>query len=63
MYYIDYKWDLYPDKIVLDNEINVDKLDWKNGDIFQLINIDSKVMLVKIDPIVAFVQGYNINRE
>lgn len=54
MLYIDYNWDLYPDKIVLDEEINTDKLGWKGGDFFRFVNINGKQMLVKVTDIEKF---------
>jgi hypothetical protein len=61
MKHFDYDWDLYQDKIVLDTELNTDRLGWKHGDHFKFINVDGKQMLVKVDPLVAFVKGYNTN--
>lgn len=61
MRYLDYEWDLYPDRIVLDNDLNVDRLGWKAGDHFELKNIDGKVILIKVNPVVAFVNGYEVN--
>jgi hypothetical protein len=58
MKYIDYDWDLHHDKIVIDSDINIDKLGWKAGDHFELININGKVILQKVDPVVKFVKGY-----
>ncbi len=58
MKYVDYDWDLHKDKIVLDREINIDKLDWRAGDLFQIRNVDGRVELVKVDPVVKFVKGY-----
>ena len=59
MLHIDYRWDLHMDKIILDEELNTDRLGLKNGDHFKFINVDGKQMLVKVDPLVAFVKGYN----
>lgn len=56
MLYVDYAWDLSPGGILLDEEINVDKLGWKKGDYFELKNVNGRVMLVKVDPLVAFVR-------
>lgn len=56
MLYVDYTWDLSSGGILLDEEINVDKLGWKNGDYFELKNVKGRVMLVKVDPLVAFVR-------
>ena len=58
MKYMDYDWDLQPDRIVLDQELNIDKLGWRAGDHFELKNINGQVQLVKVDPIVKFVKGY-----
>jgi hypothetical protein len=58
MKYADYDWDLHKDRIVLDQELNIDKLEWKSGDHFEVRNIDGRVELVKVDPVVKFVKGY-----
>jgi hypothetical protein len=63
MLHFDYNWDLHPDKIVLDSELNTDKLGWKGGDMFKFINKDGQQMLVKVDPVVAFTNGYQTNKE
>jgi hypothetical protein len=57
MKYIDFDWDLQKDKIVLDQEIDIDKLGWKVGDHFEVKNIDGRVELVKVDPVVKFIRG------
>jgi len=61
MKHFDYDWDLRPDKIILDSELNTDKLGYKHGDLFKFINIDGRQMLVKVEPIEAFVRGYKPN--
>jgi hypothetical protein len=61
MLYLDYSWDLNSSGIILDQELNTDKLGWKGGDVFQLVNINGRQMLRKIDPVVAFSQGYKQN--
>ena len=38
MLYVDYQWDCSPSGIILDEEFDADKLGWKGGDYFQLIN-------------------------
>lgn len=63
MKHYDYDWDLYPNMIILDQELNIDKLGWQAGDHFQLKNINGKSMLVKLDPVVAFCNGYEVNNE
>ena len=60
MKYYDYEWDLEPHRILLDEELNVDALGWKGGDYFQVKNVEGRVMLVKVDPIVQFlIDGAN----
>jgi hypothetical protein len=58
MKYFDYDWDLHKDKIVLDREINIDKLEWQAGDLFEVRNVNGRVELVKVDPVVKFFKGY-----
>jgi hypothetical protein len=61
MLHFDYNWDLHPDRIILDAELNTDKLGWKGGDVFKFINIDGRQMLVKLDPVEQFSKGYPVN--
>jgi hypothetical protein len=61
MKHFDYEWDLDPERILLDRELNTDKLGYKHGDMFKFTNIDGQQMLVKVDPVVAFTQGYQVN--
>ena len=56
MLHFDYSWDLGPNGIILDNELNVDRLGWKGGDYFQLVNIDGRCHLKKVDPLVKFIK-------
>jgi len=58
MKYYDYDWDLQKDKIVLDREINIDKLEWQAGDHFEVRKIDGRIELVRVDTVVKFVKGY-----
>jgi hypothetical protein len=58
MKYLDFDWDLRKEKIVLDQAINLDKLEWRSGDLFELRNINGTVELVKLDPVVKFIKGY-----
>jgi hypothetical protein len=39
MKYFDYDWDLHKDRIVLDRELDIDKLEWRAGDHFEVRNI------------------------
>ena len=60
MLYYDYTWDLEPNRILLDEELDIDKLGWKAGDFFQIKNVNGRAMLVKMDPLVKFIkQGEN----
>ena len=61
MKYIDYSWDLEPNRILFDEELNIDKLGWKHGDCFKVTNIDGRAMLVKMDPVEQFAKGYKVN--
>jgi hypothetical protein len=56
MKHFDYEWDLHPDRIILDEELNTDKLGWKGGDYFQFVNVNGRQMLVKVDPLVKFIK-------
>ena len=56
MKHYDYDWDLEPDRIILDKELNIDKLGWRHGDCFKVINTDGRAMLVKLDPVVKFIE-------
>jgi len=58
MLYVDYNWDLRQDKILIDPEIDIDRLGWKNGDCFEVKNNNGKVVLEKVEPIVKFIKGY-----
>ena len=61
MIYVDYTWDLHPSGIIFDEELNIDKLGWKSGDVFEITNVNGKAMLRKIDPVVAFNKGFKVN--
>ena len=61
MRHFDYEWDLDPRRIIIDRELNTDKLGYKHGDVFKFINIDGQQMLVKLDPVEQFVRGYKVN--
>lgn len=63
MFYLDYSWDLSPSGIILDAELNTDKLGWKSGDMFEFVNINGRQILRKVEPVKAFSQGYKLNKE
>jgi hypothetical protein len=58
MKYIDYEWDLRKDKIVLDRELDIDKLEWRAGDHFELQNVNGQMQLIKVEPLLKFIKGY-----
>ncbi len=59
--YIDYDWDCSPTGIILDEEFDSDKLGWKGGDVFKLININGRQILRKLDPVEQFAKGHRVN--
>lgn len=56
MKYYDYEWDLEPNRILLDAELDVDRLGWKAGDYFKVANFNGRAMLVKVDPLEKFLR-------
>ena len=56
MKHYDYDWDLEPWGIKFDPELNIDKLGWNAGDCFKIKNVDGRAMLVKLDPVVKFIE-------
>ena len=61
MIYCDYTWDLNPNRILFDEELDIDKLGWKGGDCFKVTNVDGRAMLVKLDPVEQFAKGHSVN--
>jgi anaerobic selenocysteine-containing dehydrogenase len=56
MRYYDYEWDLEPNRILLDQELDIDKLGWHSGDYFKVTNVNGRAMLVKVDPLMKFLK-------
>ena len=56
MKHYDYDWDLDPEGITFDKELDIDKLGWMHGDYFRITNIDGRAKLVKVDPLVKFIK-------
>jgi hypothetical protein len=56
MRHFDYEWDLEPNRIIFDPELNIDKLGWQAGDYFRVTNVNGRAMLVKCDPLVKFLK-------
>jgi anaerobic selenocysteine-containing dehydrogenase len=63
MLYLDYTWDLSPRGIVFDNELNIDKLGWRHGDCFKVINVNGRAMLVKMEAVEQFSKGHKVNEQ
>jgi hypothetical protein len=61
--HFDYSWDLRPDRILLDEELNTDRLGWRAGDVFKFVNVNGQQMLVKLDPVEQFARGYKVNSD
>jgi hypothetical protein len=57
MHFYDYEWDLYPNSIVFDRELDIDSLGWEIGDVFRLIEENGSTKLVKVHPLEKFVRG------
>ena len=54
MLYFDYVWDLSPNFIIPDSELNTDQLKRKAGDYFQVQEHNGKKILRRVDPLVQF---------
>jgi hypothetical protein len=61
MKYYDYEWDLEPSRILLDRELDIDKLGWRGGDCFKIVNRDGQAMLVKLEAVEQFIKGHQVN--
>ena len=61
MRYYDYEWDLEPEYIKFDPELDLDKLGWRGGDCFKVVNYNGRSMLVKLDAVEQFVRGHKVN--
>ena len=55
MLHYDYTWDLSSKGIILDAELNTDKLGWKGGDYFKFINVNGQQMLIKVSDLEKFI--------
>ena len=54
---IDKSWNVTSARILIDEDLDVDKLGWKGGDYFKLININGQAMLVKADALQRFIES------
>ena len=55
MLHYDYTWDLSSKGIILDAELNTDKLGWKGGDYFKFTNVNGQQMLIKVSDLEKFI--------
>jgi hypothetical protein len=55
MKYFDYDWDLEPNRILFDPELNIDKLGWRGGDYFKVVNVAGRAMMVKVGDLEKFI--------
>ena len=63
MLHFDYTWDLSSKGIILDEELNTDKLGWKGGDYFKFVNVNGRQMLIKVDDLEKFIVKGATDRE
>lgn len=61
MLQMDKSWEVTPERIIIE-ELDLDRLGWKNGDHFVVTNVDGRAMLVKVDPVVPFIKGYSVKK-
>ena len=54
MNYYGYEWNLSESRIMMDAELDVVKLGWREGDYFRLTYRNGHVVLVKVDPLEKF---------
>lgn len=58
MRYYDYIWDLNPDQLILDKELDTNKLGWKTGDVFVLVEgQNSQKYLRRMSVLERFTRG------
>lgn len=54
MLYVDFVWDLNTNMIVPDMEIDTSKLNWKEGDFWQVQERHGQLVFCKVDPLMQF---------
>lgn len=60
MIYHDYIWDLNPNQLILDKELDTQKLGWNPGDVFVLVEGQNKQkFLRKMSALERFTRGIN----
>jgi hypothetical protein len=54
MLYLDYEWDLTPNSIIPDKDINTEQLGWKAGEYWKTVEVNGKLTFVKVDKLEEF---------
>jgi len=54
MLYVDYVWHLTSNTMVPDIEIDMNRLNWKAGDYWQVREHNGQLIFCKVDPMVQF---------
>jgi hypothetical protein len=55
MLYVDYNWDLTPNLIIPDKELNTNQLGWETGQYWKIIEVNERLMFVKVDELEKFI--------
>jgi hypothetical protein len=55
MLYVDYNWDLNPNLIIPDKELNTKKLGWEIGQYWKTVEVNERLMFVKVDELEEFI--------
>ena len=60
--FIDYTFKLFDDRIEFDQELTLGQMELREGQMLQVCaGPQGTVILQKVDPVVAFAQGYSVN--
>ena len=51
---MDNSWECNPNQIILE-DIDLDKLGWKYGDYFKVVNVNGRAMLIKAGQLETFI--------
>jgi hypothetical protein len=62
MLYLDYLWDLNPNGLIIDPELNTDRLGWKDGDIFRFSKHEGFKSLTRVECLEKFLLTGIINK-
>jgi len=63
MLYWDYTWDLGPNHILVDKDLDTEKLGWKEGDCFRFSTSEGRPKFEKLDPNVVFAMGHKVHKD